>query len=49
MTKAKEYYTLQKYYGSDWINKLLGDFKSYLYLRGEHSFSDINTAVKELE
>lgn len=48
MDKATEYYTLQKYYGTDWINKLLGDYKSYLYLRNEHTFADISNEIKRL-
>ena len=41
MEKAQEYKILQNYWGNDWTNKMLGDFKSYIFLRDEHTFQQI--------
>ncbi len=45
MELQKEYYSLQQMYGTDWINKLLGNLTSYKYLRYKHTYSEINTEI----
>ena len=49
LTKSQEFYTLQKYYGTVWINQLLGSFQSFLFLRENNSFAEINKEIKSLE
>ena len=49
LTKAEEMHTLQKYYGTVWINQLLGSFESYIFLRENNSFSEINKEIQSLE
>ena len=48
MNKANEYHNLQLLYGNDWINQLLGDYKSYVYLRSQHTFKEISNEINEL-
>jgi hypothetical protein len=48
MNKSNEYHNLQLLYGNDWINKLLGDYKSYVYLRGQYTFKEISNEINEL-
>ena len=45
MELQKEYYNLQKLYGIDWITKLLGDYRSYKYLRDTYTYKDINNEI----
>ena len=45
MELQNEYYHLQNMYGTNWIRTLLGDYKSYKYLRDMHTYEDINKEV----
>ena len=47
MTKANEFYTLQKLYTTDWINKFLGSLESYTHLRESYTFQQIANEVKK--
>jgi hypothetical protein len=49
MDNAEEFYCLQNYFGTDWINKLLGNFKSYKAIRENFSFQDVFNEIKLLE
>jgi hypothetical protein len=48
MDKAQEMYTLQKYFGIQEINLILGNFESYKVLRDKHSFQEIYNEIKSL-
>ena len=48
MDKAKEMHELQKYFGIQEINLILGSFESYKVLRNKHSFQEIYNEIKTL-
>jgi hypothetical protein len=48
MDKAQEMYTLQKYFGTQEINLILGSFETYKVLRDKHTFQEIYNEIKSL-
>lgn len=48
MNEAQEIYTLQKYFGTQEINLILGNLESYKVLRDKHSFQEIYNEIKKL-
>lgn len=48
MTKAKEMYDLQKYFGVYEINAILGDLNNYKQLREVHTYKQIFNQIKYL-
>lgn len=48
MNEAQEMYTLQKYFGTQEINLILGNLESYKLLRDKHSFQEIYNEIKTL-
>lgn len=48
MDKATELHTLYNLYGQYETKSILGDYKSYLYLREKHTFNEINNELKQL-
>lgn len=48
MNQAQEMYTLQKYFGTQEINLILGNLESYKLLRDKHSFQEIYNEIKTL-
>jgi hypothetical protein len=48
MNKATELHTLSNLYGHYEIKSILGDYKSYLYLRKKYTFNEINNEIKQL-
>lgn len=48
MDKAQEMHTLQKYFGIQEINLILGNLESYKVLRYEHTFQEIFDEVNDL-
>lgn len=48
MDIAQEMYTLQKYFGTQEINLILGNLESYKVLRDEHTFQEIYNEIKDL-
>jgi len=49
MTKALEYYTFQKMYGKDYIEKTFRDFKSYKYIRTMNTFQEVADELSFLD
>ena len=47
-TLAQEMYNLQKYFGKDEVNIILGDFRSYKQLRELHSYKEIFNEIETL-
>lgn len=48
MDIASEMYTLQKYFGIQEINLILGNLESYKFLRYKHSYQEIFDEVNKL-
>jgi hypothetical protein len=48
MDKANEMYTLQKYFGTQEINLMLGNLESYKVLRDKHTFQQIYNEIEKL-
>jgi hypothetical protein len=48
MDKANEMYTLQKYFGTQEINLILGNLESYKVLRDKYTFQQIYDEIKSL-
>jgi len=48
MDKAQEMHTLQKYFGTQEINLILGNLESYKVLRYKHTFQEIFDEVNNL-
>ena len=48
MDEANEMYTLQKYFGTQEINLMLGNLESYKVLRDKHTFQQIYNEIEKL-
>lgn len=48
MDIANEMHTLQKYFGTQEINLILGNLESYRFLRYKHSYQEIFEEVDKL-
>jgi hypothetical protein len=48
MDKANEMYILQRYFGTQEINLILGNLESYKVLRDKHTFQEIYDEIKSL-
>jgi len=48
MDKATEMYNLQKYFGYNEINLILGNLESYKFLRYKHSYQEIFDEIETL-
>jgi hypothetical protein len=48
MNEAQEMYTLQKYFGTQEINLIIGNLESYKVLRNKHTFQEIYNEIKSL-
>ncbi len=47
-TIAQEMYNLQKYFGKDEVNIILGDYRSYKQLREIHTYQEIFNEIETL-
>ena len=48
MDKAQEMYMLQKYFGTQEINLILGNLESYKFLRYKHTYQEIFKEINKL-
>ena len=48
MNEAQEMYTLQKYFGTQEINLIIGNLESYKVLRNKYTFQEIYNEIKSL-